>query len=184
MVEGEYEISAQYLVDFRTHTVNKTALWLNLENLIFVTLRFFYDRCYHFSGVPLEKYCFFFLVFPFASFWISVQLSCVSLGEQCWPGCHRSKTPELSSSIFADLTMLCVHTVSSVFLESISSAVQIWHSFHPVGTAALGCCWMCIMQCIFASGISKWWCSVPVQKSLQCTCRRSNGLFYFCTNLR
>lgn len=184
MVEGEYEISAQYLVDFRTHTVNKTALWLNLENLIFVTLRFFYDRCYHFSGVPLEKYCFFFLVFPFASFWISVQLSCVSLGEQCWPGCHRSKTPELSSSIFADLTMLCVHTVSSVFLESISSAVQIWHSFHPVGTAALGCCWMCIMQCIFASGISKWWCSVPVQKSLQCMCRRSNGLFYFCTNLR
>lgn len=22
-----------------------------------------YDRCYHFSGVPLEKYCFFFLFF-------------------------------------------------------------------------------------------------------------------------
>lgn len=41
MVEGEYEISAQYLVDFRTHTVNKTALWLNLENWIFVTLQLF-----------------------------------------------------------------------------------------------------------------------------------------------
>lgn len=41
MVEGEYEISAQYLVDFRTHAVNKTALWLNLENWIFVTLQLF-----------------------------------------------------------------------------------------------------------------------------------------------
>lgn len=26
---------------------------------------FFYDRCYHFSGVPLEKYCFFFSCFSF-----------------------------------------------------------------------------------------------------------------------
>lgn len=64
MVEGEYEISAQYLVDFRTHAVNKTALWLNLENLIFVTLRFFFMTGVTISlGFLWKNTAFFFLFF-------------------------------------------------------------------------------------------------------------------------
>lgn len=163
--------------------MNKTALWLNLENWIFVTLRLFVTGATIFFGVPLEKSCFldFFYYFFSFSFLLSKYgaFLCFLRGTVL-TRMHRSKTPELSSSIFADLTMLCVR---AVFLESFGSAVQKWQSFCPVGIAALACCWMCIMQCIFAAGISKWWCSVLVQKSLQYKCRRSNGFILFFTNL-
>lgn len=62
MGEGEYEISAQYLVDFRTHTVNKTALWLNLENWIFVTLQLFMTGVIISLGFLWKNPAFFFLV--------------------------------------------------------------------------------------------------------------------------
>lgn len=82
------------------------------------------DRCYHFFWSSSGKI----LLFGFFNYFFSFSFLLSKYGAfLCFlrgtvlTRMHRSKTPELSSSIFADLTMLCV---CAVFLESFGSAVQ------------------------------------------------------------